>query len=86
MASKIIISQATEVEFAVNVEERPFIQFMTERSLIECQTRHQESPGSNLPFPTVLKSLGIFVLSTTPQFTQMYRFMSMVLPGGWKCQ
>ena len=37
----------------------------------ECRTRNKESPGSN---PTLLPflSLGIFVLFTTPQSTQMF--------------
>ena len=32
-------------------------------SAVECQTRNRESPGS----------LGIFVLSTMPQLTQLYK-------------
>ena len=46
-------------------------------SVVECRTRNLESPGSN---PTLLpfRSLGIFVLFTTPQSTQLYKWV----PGG----
>ena len=40
-------------------------------SAVECQTRNQESLGSNPP-SVPFQSLGIFVLSTTPQFTRLY--------------
>ena len=52
--------------------------------MVECQTRNRESPDSNphlLPF----WSFGIFVLSTTLQFTQPYKWV----PGyrrWWKCE
>ena len=42
-------------------------------SAVECRTRNRESAGSNsiplLPF----RNLGIFVLATTPRFTQLYK-------------
>ena len=40
-------------------------------SAVECQTRNQWSPCSNPPL-LPFRSLGIFVLSTRPQFTQLY--------------
>ena len=41
-------------------------------SAVECRTRNRESPGSNPPL-LPFRNLGIFVLSTTPHFTQLYR-------------
>ena len=43
-------------------------------SAIECRTRNRESPGSGLKSPLLpFRSLGIFVLSTKPQFIQLYK-------------
>ena len=41
-------------------------------SMVECRICNRGSPGSNTPFATV-PSLGIFVLSTMPQFAQLYK-------------
>ena len=43
-----------------------------DRSVVECRTRNQGNPGSNLPL-LPFRSLGIFVLSMKPQFTQLYK-------------
>ena len=41
-------------------------------SVVEFQTRNRESPGSNPPL-LPFRSLGFFVLFTTPQSTQPYK-------------
>ena len=61
------------------VEKQPsemFPQFYMARgcSVVECRTRNRESPGSkkNVESPLLpFRSLGIFVLFTTPQSTQL---------------
>ena len=40
-------------------------------SAVERRTRNQGSPGSNPP-SIPFRSFGIFVLTMTPQFTQLY--------------
>ena len=53
-------------------------------SAVECQTRNLVSPGSNPPL-LPFRRLGIFVLSMTPLFTQLYK----CVPGygqWWKCE
>ena len=53
-------------------------------SAVECQTRNRESPGSNPPL-LQFRISGIFVVSMTLQFTQLYRWV----PGcrqWWKCE
>ena len=53
-------------------------------SAVECRTRNQGSPGPNPPL-LPFQSLGIFILSTMPQFTQLYKRV----PGyrqWWKCE
>ena len=50
--------------------------------VLECWTRNQMSPGSN---PQPFCSLGIFVLSTTPLLTHLFKWV----PGyrrWWKCE
>ena len=41
-------------------------------AVVECRTRNRESQGSNPPL-LPFRSLGIFVLFTTPQSTQLYK-------------
>ena len=41
-------------------------------SVVERQTRNRVTPGFKSPLLLIL-SLGIFVLSTTPQLTQLYK-------------
>ena len=53
-------------------------------SAVERRTRNRASPGSNPPLPP-FRRLGIFILSTTPQFTQLYKWV----PGyrqWWTCE
>ena len=40
-------------------------------SAIECRTRNRENPGSNPPL-LPFRRFGIFVISTTHQFTQLW--------------
>ena len=41
-------------------------------SAVECRPCNQVSPGSNAPL-LPFRRLGIFTLSMTPQFTQLYK-------------
>ena len=41
-------------------------------SQVECRTLNRDSPGSN-PLCCCYETLGIFVLSMTPQFNQLYK-------------
>ena len=47
-------------------------------SEVECRTLNRESPGSNAPL-LPFRRLGIFVLSSTPQFTQLYKWLQSVV-------
>ena len=49
---------------------------------LECRTLNPESPGSNPPL-LPFRSLGIFVLSTMPQFTQLCTWLYR---QWWKCE
>ena len=55
-------------------KRRHYLSISMERgsSAVECRTPNREKPGLNPPFATFSKIVH-FCLSTTPQFTQLYK-------------
>ena len=47
-------------------------------SAVVCRTQNRENPGSNAPL-LPFRRLGVFVLSSTPQFTQLYKWLQSVV-------